>query len=97
MNWPRFIALSLALGLHGGVLYAFMAHPGPSAFAAGNGSDKFRDAFHAGVPFFVKLFGIDLQPGLNRREATDYFFFADFHRTANGSFIGTAVAQRCLD
>jgi periplasmic protein TonB len=41
MNWPRLIGLSLALGLHAGVLYALFAHPGPSGFADGSGSDNF--------------------------------------------------------
>jgi periplasmic protein TonB len=40
MNWPRLIGLSLALCLHGGVLYALFGHSGPSAFAEGSGSDN---------------------------------------------------------
>jgi periplasmic protein TonB len=41
MNWPRLIGLSLALCLHGGVLYALIAHPGSGALAGGSGSDNF--------------------------------------------------------
>jgi protein TonB len=41
MNWPRLIGLSLALCLHGGVLYALIAHPGSGALADGSGSDNF--------------------------------------------------------
>jgi periplasmic protein TonB len=41
MNWPRLIGLSLALCLHGCVLYAFIAHPQSSALVDGSGSDKF--------------------------------------------------------
>jgi protein TonB len=42
MNWPRLIGLSLALCLHGAVLYAFIARPGSGAGADGSGSDNFR-------------------------------------------------------
>jgi protein TonB len=41
MNGPRLIGLSLALCLHGAVLYAFMARPASNAFAEGSGSDDF--------------------------------------------------------
>jgi len=41
MNWSRLIGLSLALCLHGGVLYALIAHPGLGALADGSGSDNF--------------------------------------------------------
>jgi TonB family protein len=41
MNWPRLIGLSLAFCLHGGVLYALIAHPGSGALADGSGPGNF--------------------------------------------------------
>src|SRR5262249_44450876 len=59
----------------------------------GHGFDQFADAVYPGMPFFVELFRIELQPGFNRGKATDNLFFADLHGTADGALIRAAVAQ----
>ena len=66
MDWPRLIGLSLALGMHGGVLYTFFAQPGRSAFGNGTGLDNFT------VIAEVNLESTDLftqraqEPGIDR-------------------------------
>jgi periplasmic protein TonB len=40
MNWPRLLGILLALGLHGGALYAFFSSAGSEPFAEGSGSDR---------------------------------------------------------
>jgi len=42
MNWPRLAGAVLALGLHGGVLYALLAHPAddPLGLASGEGQER---------------------------------------------------------
>src|SRR5579864_5469625 len=41
MNWPRLAGVLLALGLHGGLFYAFVTHSGPDSFASDSGQDRF--------------------------------------------------------
>src|SRR5207248_2388111 len=51
------------------------------------------DPFHPPVPFGIEFFLIQLQPGLERSQATDYFFFSNFHWAAHGAFAWTAIQK----
>src|SRR6266536_2909325 len=58
---------------------------------------QLSNSIYAAVPFGIELLLIYFQPGLERRQATDDFFFSDFHGTAHRSFSRTAIQEGGLD
>ena len=58
---------------------------------------QLADTIYAGIPLGVKLLLIQLQPGFQRGQAADDFFFPHFHRPAYGSFARAAIQERGFD
>src|SRR5205807_5992757 len=64
---------------------------------AGYGLDQPADAIDAAIPFGIKLFLVQFEPGLERGQATDDFFFPNLHGAAHCAFSWSGIQQGSFD